>query len=323
VPVAAMRPFGNTILFNFDFVPANGNAVAETASSPLSGQVLCKSSLDLDGLALWTPMPNLELFANAGFPFTQLADMSQTTVVLPTVPSKEEISLYLHLMSHFGEQTGYPALRVTVAGPNSSISNARDYLILGTVTNQPAFASLDPLLPVTLDSTGIHVKQAQTYIPYRSSINSAVARWWSQIVGNPMTESLPSTTGATPDALVEEVESPSSADRSIVLIALRQDSSVNDFASVFLDRSQAGDISGSASLLRDAKFESYRLTGETYHVGNISWYAMMRIWFTQYFLLLLLAVMTLSLLVALWTRDWLSRRARERLKLADTVGAAN
>jgi cellulose synthase (UDP-forming) len=32
-------------------------------------------------------MPNLELCANAGFPFTQLADLAETTVVLPAVPA--------------------------------------------------------------------------------------------------------------------------------------------------------------------------------------------------------------------------------------------
>ena len=103
VPVADIRPFGNTVLFNFDFVPANRDA----ATSPvLSGEILCNSSLDLHGLALWTHMPDPELFADAGFPFTQLADLSGTVVVLPSVPSAEEIALYLHLMSHFGAQTG-------------------------------------------------------------------------------------------------------------------------------------------------------------------------------------------------------------------------
>jgi hypothetical protein len=43
----------------------------------------------------------------------------------------------------------------------------------------------------------------------------------------------------------------------------------------------------------------------------------MRIWLTQHFLLLLLIVTALSFLAALWTREWLSKQASERLKLAD------
>jgi hypothetical protein len=44
----------------------------------------------------------------------------------------------------------------------------------------------------------------------------------------------------------------------------------------------------------------------------------MRAWFLSYYLLLLLAVTVLSTVVARWTRDWLGRRAQERLKLAET-----
>jgi hypothetical protein len=50
---------------------------------------------------------------------------------------------------------------------------------------------------------------------------------------------------------------------------------------------------------------------------------MMRIWFAQYFLLLLFAVTALSFLAASWTRGWLARRAHERLKLAETAGEAD
>src|SRR5208337_1273685 len=64
----------------------------------------------------YAPLPNLELFANAGFPFTRLADLSETTVVLPSAPSEQEIETFVTLMGHFSRQTGFPALRVTVAG---------------------------------------------------------------------------------------------------------------------------------------------------------------------------------------------------------------
>ena len=323
VPVAAMRPFGNTILFNFDFIPANHEPTHDPASAQLRGEVFCSSSLDLNGLALWAQMPNLELFANAGFPFTQLADLSQTTVILPTVPSTAEISLYLHLMGHFGQQTGYPVLRVEVAPPNSVLSNARDYLILGTLANQPAFGSLDPLLPVTLDSNGVHVKPARGYLGALASVQAAVSRSWSRLLQSPVVQTRPSNIGGVPDALVEEIQSPSSLSRSIVLVALRDDSSADAFAGAFLDRSQSGDISGSVSLLQYSKFASYPLEGGTYHTGDISWFATLRIWLTGYFLLLLLAVTALSFLAALWTREWLSRHARKRLQYTEPVNAAN
>jgi cellulose synthase (UDP-forming) len=75
--------------------------------------------------------------------------------------------------------------------------------------------------------------------------------------------------------------------------------------------------------LRNSAFESYAVDANTYRVGNISWYSQMRIWLTEHFMQLLLIVTALSFVASFWIRDWLSRRARERLKLAETVTAAS
>ncbi|WP_263351799.1 UDP-forming cellulose synthase catalytic subunit [Acidicapsa acidisoli] len=319
LPVANLRPFGNTILFNFDFIPANHAPTQNPASANPQGEILCKSSLDTHGLASWTSMPNLELFADAGFPFTQMADLSETTVVLPETPSTDEVSLYLHLMSHFGAQTGYPALGVTVDGPNAVVRSDRDYLVLGTIASQPAFRSLNAILPVAFESDGIHLEKKQDVITVLSSLEAMPARWWSKLNKDPVKPELPSNASGMPDALIEEIKSPSSLDRSIVVIALKDNTSADAFATVLLDRSHSGDIAYSVSLLRNSAFESYPVDVATYHVGNISSYAIMRIWLTQHFMLLLISVTLLSFLVAIWTREWLSQRARERLKLAEGV----
>ena len=120
-----------------------------------------------------------------------------------------------------------------------------------------------------------------------------------------------------PDALVEEIKSPAAPDRSIVLIALKQDSSADLFAANLLERSQSGDITGSVSLLKNSKFESYTVGRGSYQIGYISWYAKMRIWLTKYFLLLLFGVTALSFLLANWIRAWLAGLARQRLSLAE------
>jgi type IV secretory pathway TraG/TraD family ATPase VirD4 len=78
-------------------------------------------------------------------------------------------------------------------------------------------------------------------------------------------------------------------------------------------------MTSSISLLRNSKIESYALNGFPYHVGDISWYAMMRIYLTQYFLLLLFVVSALSFLAAYYAYGWMAWHARERLKLVETV----
>jgi len=320
LPVAALRPFGNTMLFNFDFIPARPDTGVSAPSEVLQGSVLCNTSLDTQGLASWAEMPNLQLFADAGYPFTRAADLSDTTVILPATPSVEEVSLYLHLVAYFGQQTGYPALRVTVEGPDAVIGDGRNYLVLGTVANQQVLNELDSLLPLTLDSNGVHVKPRNGYRSILADAEAKISQFWSKFTGAPTQEDMPTNTGGMPGALIEEIQSPASANHSVVIIALEDDASADMFASALLDRSHSGDISGSASLLRNGKFESYKMNASTYHVGNISWYARMRIWMTQNFLLMFVSVFLLSMLVGLWMRDWLRERARRRVALGEATG---
>ncbi len=144
VPVVNLRPFSNTLSFDFTFQLAQASRTAQdTTPINLQGSILRDSYLDLRGYPHWAPMPNLEIFSNAGFPFTRLADLSETTVVLPPAPTEQEIETFVTLMGHFGRQTGFPGLRVTVAGPDALRDGAAtDFLIIGSGDDQPAFDKL-------------------------------------------------------------------------------------------------------------------------------------------------------------------------------------
>jgi cellulose synthase (UDP-forming) len=313
IPVADLRPFGNTILFNFDFVPLNPNA---TSDSHLYGAVMCSSMLDLRQTHLWTDMPNLELFSNTGFPFTQRADLAQSVVILPSAPKPAEIALFLQLMTHFGAQTGYPALRVTVSDPGTTIQPGIDYLLLGVIGNQPAFDALQPQLPVAFDREG--------RISLRPEPQWRVALDWvsrmARVAGDtvfqiPHVELPPPTAGLAPDAVVEEIRSPIALDGSIVVVALKQDSSAADFSAALVERSQSEDMTGPVSLLQGGRFASYQVDEPAYHVGALTWYATMRFYLAQYFLLLLVLVALLSLLLAWYIYQWMAWHAQERVRL--------
>jgi len=311
LPAAEMRPFGNTFLFNFDFIPANPNDTGQDPAQSLHGAILQNSALDIRGLDHWARMPNLELFANAGFPFTRKADLADTTIVMPQQPTSNEIALLLYLMSHCGMQTGYPALRVDVAGPDAVMRGDHDYLILGGTDDQPAFATIDSALPVSLDASGVHVKEQGSYLSYLSWLD----RLWSKYVPNAEQESRPSNMGGAPDLMMEGIESPFYAGRSIVVVSLRNDDAVEKFADVFLARSQSSDISHSVSLLRNRQFTSYAMQEATYHVGYISKYSLMRLWMAEHFWVLLCVVILLNLVIAAWIRDYLAWLAASRLRV--------
>ncbi len=314
VPTAGVRPFGNTLNFSFDFIPLNPDSSSQDPTAKLAGAILENSFVDLRGVAHWASMPNLELFANAGFPFTRKADLEDTVVVLPAAPTAKEITLFLYLMSHCGTQTGYPSLRVEVAGPDVVMRGDRDYLVLGGVSDQPALTALEAYLPVTLDENGVHLKRI-------TSVVSQVLAYWRRFNGEFIQRPQPSNQGGRPDLILEGLQSPFFPGRSIVLVDVRNEAAIDSFADVFLDRSQSSDISQTVSLFRGGTLSSYTLDTSFYHVGSISKYSLMRIWCAQYFWMLL-GVMTLaSVVLATYLRDHLDLMIKERLQGTTPIGA--
>ncbi len=233
VPVVNLRPFSNTLSFDFTFQLHKQQNCQDTTPISLQGAILRDSYLDLRGYPHWAPMPNLEIFSNAGFPFTRFADLSETTVVLPPMPTEQEIETFITLMGHFGRQTGFPGLRVTVAGPDALRNGAAtDFLILGAGDDQPGFDKLGTRLPVSLRSGQIQVQDTQGF--FVRLLHNA---WW-KLQSNQHTESGALTAGGTPDALIEGIESPYdlSGSRSIVAIHLKDGTTFEPFIGTFLTR---------------------------------------------------------------------------------------
>lgn len=312
VPVVNLRPFSNTLSFDFTFQLHKQQNCQDTTPINLEGAILRDSYLDLRGYPHWTPMPNLELFSNAGFPFTRLADLSGTKVVLPSVPTEQEIETFITLMGHFGRQTGFPGLRVTVAGPDALRDGAAtDFLVIGAGDDQPAFEKLAGHLPVSLGSGQIQVHDTQGF--FIGLLHNA---WW-KLRSNDHTESGSLTAGGTPDAVIEGIESPYdiAGSRSIVAIHLKGGSTLEPFISTFLDVQQSSDISGSVSVLHGTQFQSFRIGSQVYYVGVLPWWTQLQLWAAEYPWLIAVVVVLLAFLLAIWTRQWLRARARARLTI--------
>jgi cellulose synthase (UDP-forming) len=315
VPVVNLRPFSNTLSFDYTFQLARKQNCDNTTPSNLQGSILRDSYLDLRGYPHWTPLPNLEIFSNAGFPFTRLADLSGTTVVLPPAPTEQEIETFVTLMGHFGRQTGFPGLRVTVAGPDALHDGAAtDFLIIGAGDDQRAFEKLGTHLPVSLGSGQVQVRDTEGF--FVSLLHNA---WW-KLRPNDHTESGELTAGGTPDAIIEGIESPYdiAGSRSIVAIHLRDTSTFEPFITTFLAVQQSSAISDSVSVLHGTEFRSFRVGSQVYFVGSLPWFTQLRLWAAEFPWLIAVIVVVLAFLLAIWTRHWLRMRARARLTMMES-----
>jgi cellulose synthase (UDP-forming) len=314
VPVANLRPFSNSLSFDFTFQLLKGPDCNNTTPTSMQGSILDDSYLDLRGFSHYAPLPNLQTFANAGFPFTRIADLGETTVVLPPKPTEQEVEAFLTLLGHFGRQTGYPALRVTVAGPAAIRAGVMsDFLILGTDDDQSAFRQLAESLPVSMRNGQVRVRDTRGFLA-----NILHHAWW-KLKTDEHTDSGQLIASGTPDALIQGIESPFApgANRSIVAIQLGNAATVDPFLDTFLKVQQAGTISGSVSVLHGAQFQSFRIGSHVYHVGTLPWWVRLQLWFRLAPWLAAVIVVILAFLLAIWTRQWLRIRARARLKMVE------
>jgi len=313
VPVVNLRPFSNSLSFDFTFQLLKKSNCQDTTPINMQGAILRDTYLDLRGYPHYAPMPNLEIFANAGFPFTRVADLSETTVVLPPSPTEQEIEMFVTLMGHFGRQTGFPALRVIVAGPDALQAGAhKDFLVIGTGDDQPGFDKLNNDLPVALRSGRIQVHDTLGFF-------APLHRAWWKVQSDEHAESGDLTASGTPDAVIEGIESPfdTAGSRSLVAIHLKDTPTFEPFMSTFIYVQQASDIQGSVSVLLGTRFQSFRVGANVYHVGLLPWWTRLTLWFMEVPWLAAVVMLVFAFLLAIWTRQWLRHKARARLKMTE------
>jgi cellulose synthase (UDP-forming) len=214
-------------------------------------------------------------------------------------------------MGHFGRQSGFPALRVTVAGPDAMRAGAAsDFLVIGTGDDQPAFDKLSKYLPVALASGRVQTHDTQGFF-------APLHRAWWKVQSNEHAESGELIASGSPDAIIQGIESPYMSGNSVVVIRLKDAATFAPFMQTFLYVQQASDIQGSISMLLGTRFQSFRVGSSIYHVGTLPWWTRLTLWFREVPWLAAIIVMIFAFLLAIWMRNWLRMKARARLKMLD------
>jgi cellulose synthase (UDP-forming) len=276
--------------------------------------MLSTSSLELNGLPHWATLPNLELFANAGFPFTRYADLSQSTVVLPDQPSEREIGTMLALLAYFGAQTGYPTFRVTL-GNLQSFDEDRSLLIIGSEADMPSTPALDARLPLSFDVSG-RTRRLNTTLSLAQRLWTRITHFdpnsFSDIRGEEEEARLALSLDNNFDSLIEAVESPTRHQRSIVTVMLGK--GTEGLFPAFLYISSSGKIHGNVAIQHGSEFDSFSIRPSDYHVGRLSAIARTRTWMHQEPWAGVLLPFFIGLLCAPWILTRLKQRAADRLR---------
>jgi cellulose synthase (UDP-forming) len=157
-PIPLYTVFGeNDLQIYFDARPMHRGDCAAIPED-LHMSVDQTSMLDLSTAYHFTTLPNLAFFINSGFPFTRMADLSETAVVLPQQASLVEVSAFLGLMGNIGALTFQPVNRVSVLRTNElSSSPDKDLLVIGTLAHLGAASGLLARSPYRVEGDSLHV----------------------------------------------------------------------------------------------------------------------------------------------------------------------
>lgn len=221
------------------------------------------STLDLSRAHHFTSLPNLAFFESAGFPFTRLADLSETIAILPDRASAVEISAFLGLMGRFGSLTGYPVIRLTVARPSGVDTAAeKDLLLIGTLSHLADASALLRNSPYKLNGDRLAVE-----------LPSALDSVW-RLFGDQTGEerrhaaaALHTVLGSDGAALIG-APSPFGHARSLVAILAGSPQGLDAMVGSMRDAKISSGIRGDLTLLAAGQVTSYR-TGNTYTVGHL------------------------------------------------------
>ncbi|HDR9127932.1 TPA: cellulose biosynthesis cyclic di-GMP-binding regulatory protein BcsB [Burkholderia vietnamiensis] len=154
VPPPLVTPHAQLALNFFYEMPDQGKCTGRLLQN-VAGAIDPGSTIDVSSFPHYIALPDLAAFANSGFPFTRMADLSDTAVVLPNEPSPDVYGLYLLAMGRMGASTGYPVSGVAVtdaAGVDAFAS--RDLLILGAPDSQPLLSRWAARIPFDDERNG-------------------------------------------------------------------------------------------------------------------------------------------------------------------------
>ncbi len=251
-----------------------------------------ESTIDFSGFPHYVALPNLAYFATMGFPFTRMADLSETAVVLPENANSDEVSLYLTLMGRMGEATGYPALRhAVVSALDVEKVAGRDLLVVGSAKNQRLMSKWYDHLPMIKVNGERRVREPD-------AIWRPTYRWEQQdLQATPLPKSTFSISDTGDLSALMAIESPLQAGRSAVVFYADNPIGLRKISDLLIDAERTPLIQGDFAVIDD-KSVNHAKVSATYYLGSLPWLSKVPWFFSDQPLLLGLLALLVCILLA-------------------------
>ncbi len=271
----------NELNFDFRFGALTGCSVMPAGGE--YGVIDGNSNIDVSGFHHYIALPDLNVFANSGFPFTKYADLHQTLVILDDNPTPEAITLLLNLTGRFGAITGYPGHRLEIQSVSDDNSNYDDKDIMIITAANTAVSDIDENAPTSKLLKNNHriIKQA----------------FYNGAYDADTTEDVQVSLVSSGDlAVIAGFQSPFDSERSIVSLTASTNKAYTLLDTAFNESQWLSQIKGSAAVITSQGVSSVK-ADDTYFVGYVPVYTL--IWFhlsDHPFWLAFLSILTLLLI---------------------------
>ncbi|MGV7091233.1 cellulose biosynthesis cyclic di-GMP-binding regulatory protein BcsB [Siccibacter turicensis] len=295
----------NQLRFDFQYAnPMPGGSVNNCVTfQPVQNRVVIgdDSTIDFSHYHHFIAMPDLRAFANASFPFSRMADLSDTTIVVAKQPTAAQVTTLLDTLANVGAQTGLPATNVSITDDGASVQGSdRDILIIGTL---PAQLKDDKRIDLLVQAAQSWVKT-----PQRDSSLPSIMPDDQDRTANVQT----TVTSTAPMAAVVGFQSPFNDQRSVVALLADSPRGYELLNDALNDSGKRAAMYGSVAVIRESGVNSLRV-GDVYYVGHLPWFE--RVWYAFANHPVLLAIFAaISVLLLAWVL-WRLLRILSRRRL--------
>lgn len=269
------------------------------------------STIDLSGYHHYIGLPDLRAFARSSFPFSRMADLSETLVLIPKTSQPAQVAALLETVAGLSARIGYPAMRLQVTNDWQKAEDVdADLLVLGFL---PEALRQNPDPELLRETTRDALLQPTSGERQQFSWLRTAAPYVREVYTHDPAASRVDISASAPMAAIVGQQSPFYSQRSLVAVLATQEDDYQLFREAWRDVGKRDVMAGSSVVIRSSGVHS-QFTGERYFVGYLPWWELL--WFhlsTHPSLLALIAAISV-LLVAIVTWQALQWVARKRLK---------
>lgn len=284
----------NQLRFDFQYMnPMPGGSVDNCVTfQPVQNHVVIgdDSTIDFSKYYHFIAMPDLRAFANAGFPFSRMADLSETIAVMPKNPNEAQMETLLDVTGTIGAQTGFPSINLNITDDSRQIQGKdADIMVIGTI---PDALKDDKRVDLLVQATQSWVNTPMRQTTFPSIMPDEADR-------APDAKSTITSAGAM--AAVVGFQSPFNDQRSVVALLADSPRGYELLTEAMNDSGKRAAMFGSVSVIRESGVNSLRV-GDIYYVGHLPWFE--RLWYAlsnhPVLLAILAAVSVVLLAWVLW-----------------------